>query len=366
MSWFNLFYSPQSKQSMQQSPQERYHSIIQSWQVNNWHLRGFQAYDMQQLHKIMQEDLTTQKITENNLNIMIMDLISQHTNMEVQTVLAKIRQKLIKDLILADIHYKIFTSCYENASVNKIIENIETVNQYIQKQKSSQQIIQIIQNNLKKFEYIIDDLEDGNCGYRCILISAYMNNLQTSSNHFQNLLKNNFIRLFTKYDVTFQNQAISNKAIIANKILNYLLSVFEKIKHAESKENVRAIVNQERTFDYFMIMFLRYMLADYIANHTTIEEKEDIAAINRNQIQKVLQWKDELDELETIYLAKAINIQIQTIQETAHNKSTINTELPSPATDAYISFTDNPGHYKILIKKPASASSNIYGKNYNL
>lgn len=358
----------------------QYYKIIQSWQTRYWYLPGFKAYDMQNLVTTINNDIHAHTISGDQLHFILDILTKQIPDTEIKSILEIIKIKFkslsttYETQLLKKIHETVFKITNPNQTISfeayqkllkkisPIVGEIETVDTYILKEKN-RNLQNIMQDNLKNFKAVIDSRGDGNCGYRSIIISTWMNNPTFTYNYFKNLLENNFLQLFQEFDQTFEYKIEANKAVIAKEILSYLLSVLEQMKNTTSQDKLLTLLNNETTFDYFMIMFIRYMLADYIQNHATeelfefIKIKDEKLSQKETELIKILQWKDELDNLETTLLADATSIQIHTVQQDAQINSQTITNLKHPLGHAYILFTDNPGHYKILINNAIKLQS---------
>lgn len=353
----------------------QYYKIIKSWQTGYWYLPGFKAYDMQKLVTAISNDINNHTISAAQLHF-ILNLLKQHTptaDIEIKNILEIIKfnyQSLTttyENELLKKIHETIFKITNRNQTIslqaykqiqNKItpiIGNIKTIDEYLAHQKNITEASKnIINNNLADFNAVIDSRGDGNCGYRSFIISTYMNNPTFAYNYFKKLLEDRFSELFIKYDETFTYQIKDNKNIIAQEILNYLLSTLQQMKKTTSKEELITLLNNETTFDYFIIMFIRYVLADYIQHHLTNQQSEFIKALFEKNVNDfisntILKWKEELDYAQTDLLAHATGIQIHTIQQNATINSQVKTNLKLILGHAYILFTDNPGHYQILL-----------------
>lgn len=389
------------------SPEERYQKIIESWSPQYWHVQGFKANDMQTLSKAIQEDINAQKMSIEKLPIIFTTLESypiqerykQECKQALQIVQKRIKPepmtssspvhsfeydknstvnnssylrnfKFPENAIpqlpnLEQIHDKIFALSQpqydgQKANIMKSVGEIQTTDQYIQsikndveiKIRSKRQIepinFEIMNNNLKDFNFVIDSRGDGNCGYRSVIISSYMDYPTKMNNYFKELLEHRFVQLFMQYDrnFEFENRDKQNIGIL---ILTYLLSVLESMKKYKTIDDFIKILNKEITFDYYMIMFMRYILADYITKNDPQEllfsddPKDKI-------LKNTLTWRNELDHLETILLANATTIQIQTIQQDAQQNAIVITQNIKPVGHAYILFTRSPGHYQILVK----------------
>lgn len=357
-SFYDYFFSPQN----QISSEEHYQQIIQSWRPQYWHMQGFKTYDIQTLVKVMQDDINHQKITIDNLLIILKKLelypiANQYQNEFKQTL--QIVQNRVSAIILQEIHQKILKISQENTTlIIPAVGTVQTINEYIQsiqdnleekkrkKRKVESIDLQTIGKNFENFDFIIDSRGDGNCGYRSVIVSSYMNNPIAINNYFKTLLNEKFVTLFMQYDKLFQKE---NRKTIGTIILHYLLSVLVSMNKKKTLNEFTTILNQEITFDYYMIMFMRYMIADYIEKNNLDELSYSTNPKNRI-IEEILTWKNELDDLETTLLAKATAIQTQTIQENAEQNAIVTTNSTNPIGHAYIAYTISPGHYKILVK----------------
>lgn len=152
----------------------------------------------------------------------------------------------------------------------------------------------IIRKNLQPCKFIIDARGDGNCGYRAFLGSLFFNALSSKNNgiygSLDNLLKQNFISLFEKY-----NPAAN---INASETLKYLLAQLNNLNQCKSIEEIRILLNKEVAFDYYMIMFFRYLTVDYINN------------LNINLMRKMIDDRDKDEAAEEFKQASENEIMI--------------------------------------------------------
>ena len=102
-----------------------------------------------------------------------------------------------------------------------------------------------------------------------------------------------------------------------------------------------------------MIMFERYMMADFITKQATENEKILLQITTEKEsfdqtLEQITRWKEELDQTTTNFVARAMGLTIHTIQRDA--QAPIQTIIPERsfgrADILYI-----PGHYQILVPK---------------
>ena len=262
--------------------------------------------------------------------------------------------------------------------------NIQTIDEYAMSKSN------IIQKNTQPCRYIIDARGDGNCGYRAFIGSIFLNKAQFKNQqlipHIQKLLDEKYVQLFIKYDQQFT----SNKNAAAIEIQKYLKEQLNILNNFESIEEVYTQLNKEYAFNYYMIMFLRYLIVQYINTlnisriNTMIHQRSDkisnkdnnifnsateeecllaFAAIDDNITldaykQKILTWKDELTLDQTKLLSTATNITIYTISESNPYQPLAITKNDQEYGVATILYVE--GHYKMFIPKFIEGLANFF------
>lgn len=239
----------------------------------------------------------------------------------------------------------------------------------------------IIEHNLAPAQYIIDSRGDGNCGYRSFLGSIFINAHQSDNAslpvHLNQLLNEKYIPLFEKYDRQFSQ----NKHAAAAVIQQYLSEQLEQLSQYTTLQDIHNHLNTECAFVYYMIMFLRYLIADQIAQLntdtiTTIANHTDDFISEHNQkifneateierlladalqadntnlphyLQQIVTWKDELTLDQSRLLAQATGISLHTIsQHNQYQPLAVSHAEPEHGI-ATILYTDN--HYRIFVPK---------------
>lgn len=249
----------------------------------------------------------------------------------------------------------------------------------------SKQEKDIIRKNLQPCKFIIDARGDGNCGYRAFLGSLFFNAISNQNKSIyaslDNLLQQNFIKLFEKY-----NPALKSANVDASETLKYLLAQLNNLNQCKSIEDIRTLLNKEVAFDYYMIMFFRYLTVDYINNLNIslmtkmIEDRDKEnapeefqqasetetmivdgiirdARDNRKRpltiqeyTRKFLTWGDELTLDQARILAQVTNIVIQIlIESNPYQQLAICRPMNEPIGIADILFVG--GHYRVFIPK---------------
>ena len=108
---------------------------------------------------------------------------------------------------------------------------IQTVDQYLQSHKNlNKNILKSVTKNISSCEYIIDSRGDGNCGYRSILSSIFMNAVKFEKFdfifHLKNLINDKYNHLFMIYDEQFEEES---QEIVAQEIKRYLQEQLQNI-----------------------------------------------------------------------------------------------------------------------------------------
>lgn len=362
---------------------KKYSTIINQWHVENWSLSElYRRADISELIKIINNDIGNNIISINPQALTILQLIKTEKNSDpvVLQALDQIiayfssktpTQSFPENKLLTEIHKTVFQISqpqYDGnpESIVDITGRIETPEEYIlYKENNDDDVKSIAMQNLESYKFVIDSRGDGNCGYRSFIISACMNNPETMAHHFQTLLDDHFVKLFQIYDQTLEFTYQIFQPIVAEEIKLYLQQILEQVKYSSTIEHTKNIFDQEATFDFYMVMFLRYLLADYIKNLATVDEREFIyyavAAANvkpmeeheaiESEIKQILTWKNELDDIETTFLSQATGVTIETVQQNAYLNAITIKNVPFTAGKSSILYTLNPGHYKILVTK---------------
>ena len=184
----------------------------------------------------------------------------------------------------------------------------------------------------------------------------------------------------------YDQQFLHNKEFAAIEIEKYLNDQLAQLSSYTDIKDIHEHLNKEYAFVYYMIMFLRYLIVDYIKtlNATTInvitnqtgdfisssdqeifqrateEErllayaiKDDNSTLLR-YVNQILTWQDELTLDQSRLLALATGITLYTIsEENRHQPLAISKAEPEygMATILYV-----PGHYRIFV--PATHDQN--------
>lgn len=216
-------------------------------------------------------------------------------------------------------------------------------------------------------------LDDGNCGYRAFLSSIYV---QTITSHpditrrnnqaidrLQYLVANRFKDIFEMFGSSsiskthfFMRDGWGNMQYInvnndeIESIQLSLINQLEQIKSLRTISNLKDLLNRELGFDFYMIMLLRGLIADYMIKN---EDALEIAAITREKdtidyLQDLLRWKTWIDQPELQALNNITNIIIQVVNDSApSNRQTLYNDTPLPDGQANILFVNN-NHYNII------------------
>lgn len=237
----------------------------------------------------------------------------------------------------------------------------------------------IIEHNLAPAEYIIDSKGDGNCGYRSFLGSIFINANQSDNAsllvHLNQLLDAQYIQLFEKYDTQYN----LHKHDAAVAIKQYLTEQLQKLSEYTDLQEIHDHLNTEYAFVYYMIMFLRYLIADNIAQlnaHTITSIAKHTGDFISDQdqelftqaselellladalqadnttlpqyLEQIVTWKDELTLDQSRLLAQATGISLYTIsQHNQYQPLAISAAQPAHGI-ATILYTDN--HYRIFV-----------------
>lgn len=299
-----------------------------------------------------------------------------------------------------------FTIAQENAR-NKSsfrvfkIGKIQTPEQYLEDSFQASEFFGIITRNVKITRLIMNAQGDGNCGYRAFLGSIFLNAIVSGNKavviEMQRLVQTNFVNLFMRYNNDFS--ADLNHLKIIKVIQKYIHYMIDQINKMSTIEEVRNLLNKEFAFDYYMIMFFRYLIVDYIENSLLRNEnvvrmlrfivapeetnpqrrdlqlrEEDrvskllttaqaifIGALQADKIdsdkyiQQILTWKDQLTLDQSKLLGLLLGVSVYTLsQENEYQPLAISLSdrEAGMATLLYI-----PGHYRIFI--PISYDKNV-------
>ncbi len=264
----------------------------------------------------------------------------------------------------------------------------------------------IVERNLRYYRTIHNVQGDGNCGYRAFLGSIFINCLDSHDfsgvQKLQTILQEQFIPLFTKY-AGQQNHPYKLAVPTPNDLsphteLNYtpeqiqaihqsMMQFLTDIQNYNSIDQIEELFNKHPKFDFFMIMFLRALIAEELSKKE--RETERMIAIstrfedeNKNEtppvtnilqrmimflrtlitkevpnkdeilyFENLLQWKTWIDQPELAILNEITEININLIQKDA-SKNPL-TSWPSKTyqhSQADMLFVDN-NHYQILRRK---------------
>lgn len=238
-----------------------------------------------------------------------------------------------------------------------------------------------INSNLRNYHAIQNVRGEGNCGYRAFIASVCMNSVQkhdfAAIERFQELLNNNFIQLFIQYagyantqyklSIPEKYERHINLKFTENEIESIqssLINFLDTIKTYTETDQVKDLFNQHPEFDFFIIMFLRTLLADEFLK-SEMNDQKIFAIYNRNEdddatpeeqeqayFSELLQWTTWIDDPEFKVLNKITGISINLVQQEATTNAHVvyETDTQPMYGSADILFCDN-NHYKIIHPK---------------
>lgn len=251
--------------------------------------------------------------------------------------------------------------------IEKLEQDIQNINtspakkaEFTQRKRAREEDLLALQfsdftNKISSYDKVIDSRGDGNCGYRAFYVSTLLSGLKDSTviDHLRSLVNTKFSDMFERYDKNFTDT--EGKTEIGNQIKAYLEDTLTRIQSCTTIEKIQAILEAEPTFDYYMIMFERFLMLDHLAENPDLKLFMDNS---EKTIQDISTWKTELDQAETTLLAQATNINIHTVLETTDNIQDIPAHegnFQAAAGDAHILYVT--GHYRILVPKSSSGES---------
>ena len=114
-------------------------------------------------------------------------------------------------------------------------------------------------------------------------MSTYINGLKNRAvlDNLENLITTQFINLFTKYDDNFSQET---KLQAAQQLQEEILRTLTKIRECKDIESIKQLIDQDTTFDYAMIMFERYLMAESMNRQSSPDLMEFITDKNIIQI----------------------------------------------------------------------------------
>lgn len=232
--------------------------------------------------------------------------------------------------------------------------------------------------NIAHYAAISDVRGEGNCGYRAFLGSTLINSVIFQDfravQRLQKLIVDQFTNLFTKYAT---DNAHSYKLSVPNTFIHAtqldftpeeieairtsMLQKLNEITTYTSPDQVRKLFNEHQSFDFFMIMFLRTLLAEELLKPETYDlkvfalynrmenENDSIDTYEPKYFTELLQWTTWIDDPELTVLANITGITINVIQKdaasNAHKKYIPKDQEPCGQAD--ILFVHG-NHYQIL------------------
>ena len=289
-------------------------------------------------------------------------------------------------------------SSFETFKIGKI----QTPEQYLEESYQYSRYFGIITRNVKITRLIMNAQGDGNCGYRAFLGSIFFNAIMSGNKsiilEMQQLIDVRFNGLFMRYNNDFNKEG-EGKINIVLSIQSYLHRMIDKINRMSTIEEVRDLLNTEFTFDYYMIMFFRYLIVDYIENSLLknenvtkmirfivapektnpkkreLELKEEdrvsklltpaqaifIGALQADRldpatyINQILTWQDQLTLDQSKLLGLLLSVSVYTLSE--ENEYQPLAISLSPREIAIATLLYMPGHYRIFI--PVSYDRNV-------
>ena len=133
------------------------------------------------------------------------------------------------------------------------------------------------------------------------------------------------------------------------QLKDIILTKLNQLKTCKNEQEIQQLIQNDTTFDYTMIMFERYLMAEKMNKESSPDLMEFITDQDIIPMkERVLTWKEELDQNETAFLARALDITIHTIQRDVNAPEQI-IKPKNSVGDAHILYI--PGHYQILVPK---------------
>lgn len=220
------------------------------------------------------------------------------------------------------------------------------------------------------YRYTSAILGDGNCGYRAFLTSAYINSIEYQNydavQSLKNLVRQQFTPIFksfaqgtsrTRFHIkrpflrTYQYIQLTDEEIEHIKIA--MLNTLDQIQNLSSNRELLPILNNNPAFDFYMIMFIRGLIMQYMIEHP---EELMIATITaaaaatkemseEEYLQYLAEWTTWIDSPELAVLNRITGITIRIINhEAAMNRATVYQESEIAVGHADLLFV-NGNHY---------------------
>lgn len=269
---------------------------------------------------------------------------------------------------------------------NKLIKFMQTPQEYLASytHASSTKIRNI--NRIAPYAQLIIDVRgDDNCEYRAILASLFFNSLQFKEPriypYIKDLIRRQYLTLFLKYDQDFNGT--QEQESIGKNIQEYLLEIIDRIeviclKNETNYESLEVILNQEYAFDYYMIMFMRYLIVDYLnqlqkVTHKTERENNILSSLEileavfswdhhdhkMNYLDSIAGWQTQGCEFEAELLKTIFNVNLSIFKEDAD----LNQNYQSDSPIGLVTLWYVTGHYRCFIPKQESFDTLMKGRS---
>lgn len=254
-------------------------------------------------------------------------------------------------IIFNNIDKIIYSITQQGASFMPPLNQLFTPQKYIEQKHIHNEIarttdytIDNLVEKISSFYYVVDLRGDGNCGYRSILTSLYMQNIENPHicEHLISLVHNDFFKIFHRYNHIFNPQNIQC-------LKKYLLVRLENIATLPTREDIFESLKNDYIFDYGMIMFIRYLAVDYINKNkqTLLADGSMDEDLLNEQKGLLLNWGTLLEQITADIVSKSLPIFITTIIRSQPLPTQVLIPLAEPFAHAYILFLG--GHYEALI-----------------
>ncbi len=229
---------------------------------------------------------------------------------------------------------------------------------------------------LQDYRYAVEIRGDGNCGYRAIVASMLINAIESRNLYiiynFKELVRSKFANLFQTYDTLF-DESIQEQ--VGNVLQQNLIDKLTFIEKYPSIQSVQNAFNDSIEFDFFIVMFIRYLIIDYAQHNRDI--KADIEGLYGSidaYAENILTWKTYIDNLELTILSQVLSLKIIALIENAPKKISQNPLLANPQIFipqkinlGFAVITNTGDHYNVVVPKTFDIASNdAYGVNLHV
>jgi len=260
-------------------------------------------------------------------------------------------------IISADINRIIYSITQPGESFMPPLNALFTPKKYIEQEYIHHEIarakdytITDLANKLSSFYYVVDLRGDGNCGYRSILTSLYMQNIENPHicEHLISLVDHDFFKIFYRYNTIFDHRHYQ-KMLYVQQLKQYLLVTLEDIAKLSTREEIFEYLKNDYIFDYGMIMFIRYLAIDYINENmpTLLADGSMDEDLLNEQKGLLLNWGTLLEQITTNIVSKSLPIVITTITRSQRLPNQLLIPFAQSFAHSYILFLG--GHYEALI-----------------